>query len=100
MPLQEIAIALSVGAGGLLAGALYVVVGGLGVARTLRRRIEALEGETAAISERLTRDQKRRAGQARQDVASMADLQREAAQRLAEVPQRPSARGFGAAGRR
>lgn len=46
---------------------LFLLLGGAGVRRGDRRRIRELESDILSLDERLTRDQKKRAGQTLQD---------------------------------
>ena len=68
--------------GGLFAGAAYLLIGGLGVARELRGRIVSLELEIDDTKARLMSEVKKRAAQAsveaRNEQRSMADLRAEA----------------------
>ncbi len=72
---------------GLVAGAALMHIGGMGASRRVALRCDSIEGDMAALSERITREQKRRAGvaaaEARDDVRTDKELQREATKRLA-----------------
>lgn len=48
--------------GGAVAAAVGVLIGGPGEHSVTRRRIDGVEGDLAVVSERLTREQKQRAG--------------------------------------
>jgi len=80
-------VALS-GVLGLVAGAALMYIGGMGGMRRVALRCDSLEGDMAALSERITREQKRRAGvaasDARADIRTDKELAREATERLAK----------------
>lgn len=82
-------IILATGIGGALAGWVFVLIGGTGVARELRRRIAQLETDIDAVDMKVMREIKRRASlvasEARAEDRSMKDLEREAARKLAEA---------------
>ncbi len=73
--------------GGVVAGCAYLLIGGLGVARTLARRCSELEQSVDSLEGRLTREVKRRAAMAatesKADAKSVRELADEATRRLA-----------------
>ncbi len=73
---------------GLSAGYGIAILGGVGVARKLRMRMTEIEGDYESLSERLTREQKRRAGvaasEARATDRTDKELQKEAQEHLAK----------------
>ena len=79
------AIVAVAGASGLIAAVVFALVGGLGGIRSVQRAVDLQEHRISDVDERLTRDQKRRAGQARQDTPSEADLRVQAAEVLARA---------------
>lgn len=86
---------LAVAAGGLLAGCLYLLIGGLGVARTLQKRCLALETDIDDLHLKVTREIKRRAAnaatEARAEIKTNKDIQEEASRRLLQDPPKPRA---------
>ncbi len=73
---------------GLSAGVALTLLGGVGVSRKVRMRVSELEGDFHSLSERITREQKRRASvtaaDARDVVRSDKELAKEATERLAK----------------
>ncbi len=89
------------GFAGLLAGCVFVLVGGLGVTRRLSKRMDGLESDLDHVDMKVSRETKRRAGLAAADARSEAksdkEIQKEAALRLAaesNTPKIPVASGF------
>ena len=94
MDLWSIAVVIAVSAGsGVLSAVIFALVGGLGGIWSVQRQVRQAETRIADLDERLTRDQKRRAGQARQDTTTDADLKRQAAEVLSGADQPAQARG-------
>jgi len=85
---------VAVSAGGAVAGCLYLLLGGAGVARALKKRCMQLEIDVDDLRDQIAREVKRRAawaaGQAREEKKSFKDMQIEAERRLAEAPKTPS----------
>ena len=84
---------LAVSAGGAVAGCLYLLIGGAGVARSLSKRMLALETDIDDLSLKLVREVKRRAAnaatEARAEQKTNRDIQLEASRRLMEAPAKP-----------
>lgn len=69
--------------GGALAGVLSLAIGGYGGLRQLRRELRATQEAVEHIDRKLTRDQKRRAGEA--SAASSSDMTRASMPDLSEL---------------
>ena len=79
---------LAIAGGGTLAGAAYVVIGGAGVHRALKHRLDAAETEIESVRLMLVREIKRRASDRAAEVRAEAltdkQLKAEAEKRLAQ----------------
>jgi len=73
--------------GGALAGVALLLIGGTGVTRLHGKRLASLEQDIDSVSDRLTRETKRRSGlagaEARSEAQSYKDLKLDAERRLA-----------------
>lgn len=79
---------VAVSAGGAVAGCLFLLLGGVGVARQLQKRCLALETDIDDLSLKLVREVKRRAAnaatEARAEQKTNRDIQLDASRRLIE----------------
>lgn len=71
--------------GGAITGAVSLAIGGMGVTRGLRTRVDELTARTERTNERITREVKTRAGDASTAKRSDAQLREEALKHLAET---------------
>ncbi len=89
-----LAIFATAALGGVVAGAAIHLIGGVGVVRQLRNRMQGLESDIDLLEQRLTREIKRRAGlqaaETRSEEKGLKALQHEAAVRLAQPANKPA----------
>jgi len=87
MDVTPFAIFLSVALGGGVAALVLNAIGGVGVDRALNKRLATVEDELDTLTARLSKEIKRRAGEAgRSAIEEKRTLEQEAAERLASQP--------------